>query len=178
MLTVCHHLNPQITEDLASAESRIRGDDRGRIRWPDGARQRCLSPSRTIERALTAGAAYPVAEFVRRSVWALEAGSERLREVRGFACTAAAAQADAIVARSEGQEGHVVVEQIQRAPARKRFPAPDQVSGHVPVVIVGGGQAGLALSTCSAGGASSTSCSSATASPPPGASSAGTPSAW
>jgi len=116
------------------------------VRWPDGAQQRCLSPSRTIEQALTAGAAYPVEEFVRRSVAALEAGSERVRELRGFSCTAAAAQADAIVARSTGQTGHVVVEEVQRAPTPKRFPAPERIGGHVPVVIVGGGQAGLSLS--------------------------------
>jgi putative flavoprotein involved in K+ transport len=116
------------------------------VRWPDGTQQRCLSPSRTIEQALTAGAAYPVEEFVRRSVAALEAGSERVRELRGFACSAAAAQSDAIVARGAGQAGHVIVEEVQCAPVPKRFPAPERIDGHVPVVVVGGGQSGLSLS--------------------------------
>lgn len=117
-----------------------------RIRWPDGTRQSCTSPSRTIERALCAGASYPVEEFVRRATDALQAGSDRVREKYGFACTAAAAEVSGLRARAVGHStGHVTVETMYRDQLRE---PPPSLSGHLPVVIVGGGQAGLAMSWC------------------------------
>ncbi len=118
------------------------------VRWPDGALQRCVSPSRQIEAALTAGATYPREEFLARTRAALERGSERVRAKYGFACTAAAQQ---IVALEETAAGHapgtpVTVTKLRRAPERPRHPAPDALTGHHEVVIVGGGQAGLSLS--------------------------------
>ncbi len=116
------------------------------LRWPDGSSQRCTSPSRTIERALAAGARYPVDELVRRAGDALAAGSERVRAAHGFPCSAAAATAEAITERARGQVGHVGVEGVWRAPGRSRFGAPERLDGHVECVVVGGGQAGLAIS--------------------------------
>ncbi|MCW3040091.1 MAG: putative monooxygenase [Solirubrobacterales bacterium] len=117
-----------------------------RVRWPDGTHQSCTSPSRTIERALCAGASYPVGEFLRRATSALEAGSERVRARYGFACTAAAAEIDGLRVRAaEHPDGHVTVETMYREALREPPPA---LSGHVPVVIVGGGQAGLSMSWC------------------------------
>ena len=118
------------------------------IRWPDGEVQRCMSPSRTITRALVSGGRYPVAELVRRARTALEAGSERVRERYGFACTAAAAQIAGIehaAARHPG-DALAMVEHVRVAPAPRRFPAPDRLHGHHEVVVIGGGQAGLAVS--------------------------------
>jgi putative flavoprotein involved in K+ transport len=117
-----------------------------RIRWPDGTRQSCTSPSRTIERELCVGGSYPVDEFMRRATAALTAGSERVREKYGFACTAAAAEITGLRARAvDHPTGHVTVETMYRDERREPPPA---LSGHVPVVIVGGGQAGLAMSWC------------------------------
>jgi putative flavoprotein involved in K+ transport len=117
-----------------------------RIRWLDGSLQSCTSPSRTIERVLCAGGSYPVEEFVRRATGALVAGSERVRARYGYACTASAAEARGLTARAAGHRtGHVTVEAMQRD--ERRAPAP-ALSGHVPVVIVGGGQGGLAMSWC------------------------------
>ncbi len=118
------------------------------IRWPDGEVQRCMSPSRTITRALVSGGRYPFAELVRRARTALEAGSERVRERYGFACTAAAAQIAGIehaAARHPG-DALAMVEHVRVAPAPRRFPAPDRLHGHHEVVVIGGGQAGLAVS--------------------------------
>ncbi|WP_354701050.1 hypothetical protein DSM112329_01356 [Paraconexibacter sp. AEG42_29] len=117
-----------------------------RVRWPDGTHQTCTSPSRTIERALCAGATYPVDEFVRRATDALAAGSERVRAKYGFACTAAAAETAELRTRAAGQPaGSVTVEALYRD---ARTTPPPALSGHYPVVVVGGGQAGLATSWC------------------------------
>jgi putative flavoprotein involved in K+ transport len=116
------------------------------VRWPDGRTEDCTSPSRTIEAVLCPGASYPLQEFVRRATDALAAGSERVRAKYGFACTAAATQADALRARAARMpDGPVTVLGLRQHVPRPPVPA---LSGHVPVVIVGGGQAGLAMSWC------------------------------
>ena len=63
-----------------------------------------------------------------------------------MACTAAAAQIEAI--ERAARPGLVEVTRLRRAPTRVRFPAPDRLSGHHDVIVVGGGQAGLAVSHC------------------------------
>ncbi|HEY6892169.1 MAG TPA: MSMEG_0569 family flavin-dependent oxidoreductase [Solirubrobacter sp.] len=118
------------------------------LRWPDGKRQRCQSPSTVIEQFLTEGGIYPVDELVRRADEALARAAERVRERYGYLCTAAPAQWRDIDAVGRHQGGDVLVERLRRAPTRVRFPAPDDISGHHEVVIVGGGQAGLSLSHC------------------------------
>jgi putative flavoprotein involved in K+ transport len=122
------------------------------LRWPDGSAQRCMSPSRTIEHALTEGGRYPCAELLRRARAALEAGSERVRAKYGFACSSAAQQIEELeaAARRLGVAGDaiVAVERLRRAPTRPRFPAPDELFGHHEVIVIGGGQAGLAVSYC------------------------------
>lgn len=62
------------------------------VRWPDGAEQRCWSPSLVVHDHLAVGASYPVEEFLARTRTALATASERVRARYGFACTAAAAQ--------------------------------------------------------------------------------------
>jgi putative flavoprotein involved in K+ transport len=122
------------------------------LRWPDGTSQRCASPSRTIEQALVEGARYPCAELLRRARGALLEGGERVRAKYGFACSTATQQIEDLeaMARQLGvaDDAVVSVERVQRAPARPRFPAPDVLDGHHQVVVVGGGQAGLAMSWC------------------------------
>lgn len=66
------------------------------VRWPDGVRQQCYSPSLVMHGYLIAGATYTVAEFVARSGRALTEASERVRAKYGFACTSAAATAEQI----------------------------------------------------------------------------------
>lgn len=81
------------------------------LRWPDGTTQLCVSPSRAIREHLGEGEAYPVDELVRRAASGLDAASARVREVYGFACTAAAAQRAAIERRAAASPpGEVVVE--------------------------------------------------------------------
>lgn len=127
------------------------------VTWPDGTRQHCVSPSRSIEAVLQTGAKYPVREFVRRTSAALQLGSERVRAKYGFACTAAAAQAADIrhvAALQGGEDGMVVVEQMGSRVAVPAAGDARRLDGrHLPVVIVGGGQAGLSASwfLCEAG---------------------------
>ena len=116
------------------------------LRWADGTEQRCQSPSTAIERFLTEGGRYPHHELLRRTRDGLTAASRRVVEVYGMACTAAAAQIEAI--EGAARPGLAEVTRMRRAPTRVRFPAPDRLSGHHDVIVVGGGQAGLAVSHC------------------------------
>lgn len=63
-----------------------------RVRWPDDTETRCYSPSLVVKDHLTAGQAYPVAEFVDRARAALTIASDRVRAKFGFHCTRAASQ--------------------------------------------------------------------------------------
>jgi len=122
------------------------------LRWPDGAPQRCYSPSTAIELVLVQGGKYPVPEFVRRCRAGLERASERVREQRGVACSAAAEQLAEIEQRARGldldEAAVVCVERVQRDRPRATHPAPEKLSGRVGAIIVGAGQAGLAASYC------------------------------
>ena len=62
------------------------------VRWPDGATQRCYSPSTVVADYFTAGSQYELADFVERSRTALGIAGERVREKFGFFCTGASAQ--------------------------------------------------------------------------------------
>ena len=122
-----------------------------RIQWPNGENEDCYSPSYVIEEHLTAGEAYPVREFVDRVRTALEVASERVRERYGFVCTSALDQL-ASVERSAAQlppdQQNALVRVlafIKHPPRDARGKAPRE---HFPVVVVGGGQAGLAVSYC------------------------------
>lgn len=66
------------------------------VRWPDGAPVGYYSPSLVVYDFLTAGTRYTVADFVHRSVAALEQATERVRAKFGFACTSARATAEEI----------------------------------------------------------------------------------
>ncbi|MDQ6744419.1 MAG: MSMEG_0569 family flavin-dependent oxidoreductase [Actinomycetota bacterium] len=120
------------------------------LRWPDGTTQDCYSPSTVIEQYLAEGATYPVGELLARCRTALERASERVREQRGFACTAAPQQLEEIEQRARmmggAAEDPIKVERLRREPGSPRYPAPARLGGHVGAVVIGGGQAGLAVS--------------------------------
>ncbi|MEY9862837.1 putative repeat protein (TIGR04042 family) [Catenulispora sp. GAS73] len=62
------------------------------VRWPDGAIQRCYSPSTVVAEYFTAGTAYELTDFVERSRTALGIAGERVREKFGYHCTGASEQ--------------------------------------------------------------------------------------
>lgn len=87
------------------------------VRWPDGRVQECYSPSLVLHDHLEAGQAYPVAEFVSRTVYALAIASDRVKEKFGFACTSAAATAEAVRTSAAHYPEHDLVEVLRMWPA-------------------------------------------------------------
>jgi len=124
------------------------------LRWPDGSTQRCYSPSTAIEQALVQGGVYSVPELLRRCRTGLKRASERVREQRGVACAAAAEQLAKIEERARRDEtaarddATVTVERLRRDRGPATHPAPETMSGHAGTIVVGAGQAGLAVSYC------------------------------
>ena len=66
------------------------------VRWPDGRREHCYSPSLIVSEILREGADYSVPEFVGLSRRALTIASERVRAKYGHACSLALGQLAAI----------------------------------------------------------------------------------
>ena len=84
------------------------------IRWPDGTREACYSPSLVIKDHLAVGRDYPVAAFVSLSRLALGIASERVRTRYGFPCGRAQAQLARIEATACRQgPGTVYVESFE-----------------------------------------------------------------
>ena len=85
------------------------------VRWPDGQVQECYSPSLVLHDHLEAGASYPVADFVSRTVYALGIASDRVREKFGFACTSAAATASQVRAVAARHPDDALVDAVTEA---------------------------------------------------------------
>lgn len=84
------------------------------IRWPDGSRDACYSPSLVIKDHLAVGQDYTVDEFVSLSCLALGIASERVRARFGFPCGRAQAQIARIEETARRQEaGTVHVESFE-----------------------------------------------------------------
>jgi len=62
------------------------------IRWPDGARETCYSPSLVIKDFFRVGEAYPVEAFVASAREALTIASDRVAARYGFPCSRALGQ--------------------------------------------------------------------------------------
>jgi uncharacterized repeat protein (TIGR04042 family) len=70
------------------------------VRWPDGTRESCYSPSTVIREHFVAGTDYPLDDFVSACRLALTAASERVRARYGSPCILALAQLVRIEARA------------------------------------------------------------------------------
>ncbi len=88
------------------------------VRWPDGAREACYSPSTIVAQAFEAGRAYTLATFVEISRTALNAASDRVRARYGRPCSLALGQLERIEATAvrqaaaAGPDAQVVVEAL------------------------------------------------------------------
>lgn len=84
------------------------------VRWPDGARSVCYSPSLVVRDHLAQGGAYPLPDFLARSRTALTAASERVRERYGSPCPRALGQLAALERAGAAYDpaGTVVVEEL------------------------------------------------------------------
>ena len=92
-------------------------------RWPDGRSLETYSPSLVVHDHLEEGRSYTVEEFARRSVVALGAASERVRERWGSACSSAGATVEQICRSAGYYAATDVVEVVALhppAPARPR----------------------------------------------------------
>jgi uncharacterized repeat protein (TIGR04042 family) len=72
------------------------------VRWPDGAVEHCYSPSLVMHDHLTPDTDYPLTEFVRRSVTALQLAGDRVRAKYGMGCAGALSQISDIESRAAG----------------------------------------------------------------------------
>jgi uncharacterized repeat protein (TIGR04042 family) len=59
------------------------------VRWPDGTRETCYSPSRVVKDYLAEGETYALRDFLDLSRAALSAASERVRQKYGVPCSRA-----------------------------------------------------------------------------------------
>jgi uncharacterized repeat protein (TIGR04042 family) len=62
------------------------------VRWPDGTRETCYSPSTIVRDFFIANTDYELADFLSRSRQALGAASERVRVRYGVPCSLALGQ--------------------------------------------------------------------------------------
>jgi uncharacterized repeat protein (TIGR04042 family) len=62
------------------------------IRWPDGRRESCYSPSLVVRDYFSEGESYKLDDFLSRSRAALTIASERVRAKYGHACSLALGQ--------------------------------------------------------------------------------------
>ena len=60
-----------------------------KVRWPDGQESPGYSPSTIIFEYLHSGTPYALEDFLQRLDGALNAASERVKEVKGFYCSSA-----------------------------------------------------------------------------------------
>jgi uncharacterized repeat protein (TIGR04042 family) len=84
------------------------------IRWPDGSRDACYSPSLVIKDRLAVGQDYALDEFLALTRLALGSASARVQERYGFPCGRAEAQLARIEETASRQEpGTVHVEAFE-----------------------------------------------------------------
>lgn len=76
------------------------------VRWPDGTREDCYSPSLVIKDYLTPGESYPLADFLGRSREALTIASQRVEARYGFPCSRAMGQLARIEAAARAFATH------------------------------------------------------------------------
>lgn len=81
------------------------------VRWPDGERERCYSPS-SIVREVFETRVYRLDEFVELSRKGLGIASERVRQKFGYACSSAMDQLRLIEARAAAFDETSAVEVI------------------------------------------------------------------
>jgi uncharacterized repeat protein (TIGR04042 family) len=95
-----------------------------RVRWPNGAVQRCYSPSTVIEEHFESGTEYAIGDFVEHARRAFGIASERVRAKYGFGCAVASQQLAEIesiaAAYADEPKARVVVEALLAAYGSRR----------------------------------------------------------
>jgi uncharacterized repeat protein (TIGR04042 family) len=87
------------------------------IRWPDGTKESCYSPSLVVKEHFKPGQSYLLADFLARSRAALTIASERVKARYGHACSLALGQLAHIEAGcarfSDSEKARVSVERFE-----------------------------------------------------------------
>lgn len=60
------------------------------VRWPDGSTESFYSPSLIVQEYFSAGAGYPIAEFVDQVQACMRIADDRVRRKYGFGCAESA----------------------------------------------------------------------------------------
>ncbi len=108
------------------------------VRFADGHSLKCYSPSLVVRDYLEVGRSYALPAFVERSRAMLTIASERVRAKFGSACSAAMDQLKEIESHAAGYGAETSVTVVGFELPRSRR----------SVAVIGGGQAGLAMSYC------------------------------
>lgn len=66
------------------------------LKWPDGSRERCYSPSTIVTQHLSANTTYPLSDFSLRATTALQSASDRVAQIYGHPCSRAMGQLERI----------------------------------------------------------------------------------
>jgi uncharacterized repeat protein (TIGR04042 family) len=74
------------------------------VRWPDGRRESCYSPSLVIRDYFREGESYPLDDFLTRARTALTIASDRVQAKYGFPCSLALGQLARIETAAAGFE--------------------------------------------------------------------------
>jgi len=123
-----------------------------RVRFPNGATVDCYSPSYVIEDYLNEGRSYAVPDFLERTRTALNIAAERVRERYGFSCSSALDQLAAIEQTVDSLSIEQRSQPVQVLEFKKHAPRDARAKSvrveHYPVIVIGGGQAGLSVSYC------------------------------
>ena len=85
------------------------------VRWPDGRREACYSPSLVIKEHFSVGEEVPLSDFVVRSRTALTIASDRVKARYGFPCSLATGQLARIEAAAAAmpEDGGVLIEAFE-----------------------------------------------------------------
>ncbi len=77
------------------------------LKWPDGSRERCYSPSTIVTKHLSANTTYPLSDFSLRATTALQSASDRVEQIYGHPCSRAMGQLERIKQQiSKFEQGH------------------------------------------------------------------------
>lgn len=66
------------------------------LKWPDGSREQCYSPSTIVTKYLATNTTYSLSDFSLRATTALQSASDRVEQIYGHPCSRAMGQLERI----------------------------------------------------------------------------------
>jgi len=123
------------------------------VKWPDGEQVVYYSPSTIILEHLKMPSELPMQEFLPKVDKALDEASERVYEKFGYYCSAASGEQEKIRKKADELIDYFrAIQLIHRCNIMHALatavPAIEGPKKHLPVIIIGAGQAGMSMSYC------------------------------